>query len=137
MSRPRVNKTLDRLVRDRAKERCEYCHLPESSSYLTFPIDHVIARVHGGLTEADNLALSCQFCNTNKGTSLSGIDPLNGRITRLYHPRKDSWSKHFEWDGPTLIGLTSFGRTTIAVLLINDLRMLAIRDFLIEAGLFP
>ena len=39
---------------------CEYCRMPESN-YLTvpFPIDHIIARQHGGSTTLDNLALSC------------------------------------------------------------------------------
>jgi 5-methylcytosine-specific restriction endonuclease McrA len=50
---------LGRRVRRRALNRCEYCRLPQAASDLTFPIDHIIARQHGGKTRADNLALSC------------------------------------------------------------------------------
>ena len=46
-------------------------------------------------------------------------------------------SRHFRWDGPTLIGRTPIGRATVAVLNVNDPEAVAIRAALIEAGLFP
>jgi len=52
-------------------------------------VDHVIAEKHGGLTEPDNLALSCTLCNKHKGSDLTSIDPETGDIVPLYHPRKD------------------------------------------------
>ena len=33
--------------------------MPQAAHVLTFPVDHIIARQHGGETTFDNLALSC------------------------------------------------------------------------------
>jgi 5-methylcytosine-specific restriction endonuclease McrA len=61
-------------VRERAKDCCEYCSLPQSALPLTkFHIDHIIAEQHGGTEEAINLALCCARCNLNKGPNLCGI----------------------------------------------------------------
>jgi hypothetical protein len=38
----------------------------------------------------------------------------------LFNPRRDNWHDHFEWYGATLVGKTSHGRATIAVLAINE-----------------
>jgi hypothetical protein len=39
-------------VRERAGHVCEYCRMPEAFyPTLPFPIDHIIARQHGGLTD--------------------------------------------------------------------------------------
>jgi 5-methylcytosine-specific restriction endonuclease McrA len=54
---------LERRVRDRAKQRCEYCKIPAFISVLTFPIDHIIAQQHHGETTFENLALSCPHCS--------------------------------------------------------------------------
>jgi hypothetical protein len=56
-------------VVQRAKRRCEYCQLAQICSNLSFEIDHIIARKHGGRTVASNLALSCFYCNTKINTS--------------------------------------------------------------------
>ena len=46
-------------VRERAGHAGEYCRMPEASyPTVPFPIDHIIARQHGGLTIPENLALS-------------------------------------------------------------------------------
>jgi 5-methylcytosine-specific restriction endonuclease McrA len=52
---------LERLVRQRAGGRCEYCRLPQAESRVPFEIDHIIARKHGGRTTASNLAISCIY----------------------------------------------------------------------------
>lgn len=132
-----MESALAALVRERAQSRCEYCRLPEGLSAIPFEIDHVLAQKHGGLTNESNLALSCFYCNSYKGPNIAGIDPASGRIVRLYHPRKDRWSRHFEWAGPALQGKTAVGRATIAVLSINDPDAIAVREALLEEGLFP
>jgi hypothetical protein len=129
--------TLDQLVWQRAKSRCEYCHLPQAFSPLPHAIDHIIARKHGGPTVEGNLALACFFCNSYKGPNIAGLDPESGRIVRLFHPRKDRWKRHFAWDGPLLIGQTRIEGATIAVLVINDPEFLAFREHLIREGTFP
>jgi hypothetical protein len=126
-----------RLVWDRAGDRCEYCQLAQADSTLPFEVDHVIARKHGGPTAAGNLALSCFYCNSHKGPNIAGRDPRTRTITRLYHPRRHKWDRHFGWDGPVLVGRTAIGRTTVAVLNINEPEAVAARAALIEAGLFP
>ncbi|WP_414621625.1 HNH endonuclease [Calothrix sp. CCY 0018] len=55
-----------------------------------------MAEKHGGLTEAENLALACTLCNKHKGSDLTSIDPETGDIVPLYHPRKDQWREHFK-----------------------------------------
>ena len=117
--RQRIGKQLAQTARTRAGFLCEYCQLPEELSGLSHVLDHIIAHQHGGATILDNLALCCGRCNLSKGPNLSGLDPKTGRLTRLFHPRRDSWSMHFRWKGPQLIGVTAIGRTTIAVLAIN------------------
>ncbi len=111
--------------------------MAQAFSQSIFEIDHVIARKHRGNTVASNLALSCFYCNSFKGCNIGGLDPVTGKLTKLFHPRRHTWHRHFYWDGPYLIGRTAIGRTTIEVLLINlDLRV-AHRQLLIEAGVWP
>jgi 5-methylcytosine-specific restriction endonuclease McrA len=54
-----MDAALERLVRQRAEGRCEYCRLPQLASEVPFEIDHIIARHHKGRTAGSNLALSC------------------------------------------------------------------------------
>jgi hypothetical protein len=111
--------------------------MPQEYDELPFEIDHILARKHGGLTAAQNLALACFPCNNHKGPNIAGRDPRTGRIVRLFHPRRHQWPQHFQWDGPFLIGLTSIGRATISVLEINLPHRVALRQALIEENLFP
>jgi hypothetical protein len=131
-----MDATLERLVRNRAAGRCEYCRLPQAETQVPFEIDHIIARKHRGRTVAGNLALSCYYCNVHKGPNPSGRDPASGRLTRLYHPRRHKWGYHFRFEGGTLIGRTAIGRTTIDVLKMNHPSMVALREILGAAGLF-
>src|SRR5215213_3930309 len=114
--RSAVLDSLTRLVRERARHRCEYCHLAEVDSSIPFEIDHVIAQKHHGPTIAENLALSCFYCNSFKGPNVAGIDPDSGTLSALFHPRRDEWNVHFRWQGALLIGRTAIGRTTVDVL---------------------
>ena len=103
-----MDRELEQLVWQRADSHCEYCRLPVLE-WLRFQIDHIIAEKHHGPTDEANLALSCFHCNSFKGPNISGIDPLTGRITRLFHPRQDAWDKHFEWNGALLVGKSPIG----------------------------
>src|SRR3954463_10461618 len=132
-----MTRSLERRVRLRAQDRCEYCRLPQAAYRFPFPIDHIIARQHGGRTQADNLALACLRYNLRKGPNIAGIDPTTRRITPLFHPRRDRWADHFRWHGPRLIGLTPAGRATIRVLAINYPDAVSIRRSLIAEGVFP
>src|SRR5579862_2737875 len=131
-----MDEILVRLVWLRAEHRCEYCQMPHIFSWLGFEIDHIVARKHEGKSTSGNLALSCAYDNAFKGSNIAGIDPKSGRLTRLFHPRRHKWHYHFRWNGPILVGQTAIGRTTIAVLGINDPMRIEQRQELIEAGLF-
>jgi hypothetical protein len=133
-----MDEALARTVRRRADDRCEYCRMPQALySTVTFPIDHIVAQQHGGPTRLSNLALSCLHCNSHKGTNLTGIDPHSRRVTRLFHPRRHKWTRHFVWDGPVVVGQTPVGRATVAVLVMNHPDVLEVRRELIAEGRFP
>lgn len=122
-----MEQALEQLVWDRAGGRCEYCRFPSELAEAPFQIDHIISRKHAGQTASDNLALSCFYCNTYKGSDIAGIDPTSGRIVRLFHLRNDKWEDHFSSAGATLIGKTAIGRATIHLLWMNHPMAVEIR----------
>ena len=122
------------FVRQRAKNRCEYCLLEQEHAELTHHIEHIIAKQHGGSDEADNLALACHRCNLRKGPNVTGIDPDTEQIVTLFHPRRDDWHGHFRFHGPYIEGITPNGRATVRVLALNDARRLEFRAELIARG---
>ena len=129
---------LRRFVRQRAHQRCKYCHLPDfAASMSLFHVEHIIALQHRGLDTPINLCWSCHRCNLKKGPNLSGVDPLTEEIAPLFHPRRQMWSRHFRWNGPHLIGLTKSGRATIAVLDMNEPQRVQLRSRLMDEGEWP
>ena len=132
-----LSRELDRRVRKRAKQLCEYCRLPQAAYSWTFQVDHIIAEQHGGKALLNNLSLACPRCNRRKGPNLSGIDAQTRQLTPLFHPRRDRWGDHFRWRGPRLVGLTPIGRVTIQVLSINHPEDIRLRRLLIVEGVFP
>ena len=130
-----MDAVLQQFVWQRAGYRCEYCHVLAEIALLPFQIDHIIAEKHGGPTTAENLALSCERCNSHKGPNIAGY--LEGNHVPLFNPRQDRWVDHFAWSGPVLVGKTPVGTVTIAVLAINLPYRIALRAALIEEGSFP
>jgi 5-methylcytosine-specific restriction endonuclease McrA len=132
-----MDESLAQEVRDRARGVCEYCHLPDTVHDIPFEIDHIIAQKHHGPTVSSKLLYSCLHCNRHKGTDLAGLDPKTKKLTRLFNPRRHLWSRHFRWAGPILVGKTPVGRTTVDVLAMNDPVRVALRQQLIDEGLYP
>lgn len=125
-------------VRRRAGNVCEYCRMPQAYyPTVPFPIDHIIARQHGGPSTLGNLALACYHDISHKGPNITGIDPVTRKITKLFNPRRHNWKRHFRWDGPFLIGRTAIGRATVAVLAMNHPDVVGVRRSLIDEGIFP
>lgn len=99
---------------------CEYCRVGRGAQSLGFHVDHIIASSHGGDDNDENLCLACPDCNRFKGVNVAGYDPQTDKLSRLFHPRLDSWDEHFRVNpDASIIGLTPEGRTTVFVLRMN------------------
>jgi hypothetical protein len=130
-----MDAALRELVRRRAGDRCEYCHLPTVAVPVgQFHIEHVVARQHGGDDDLSNLAFACDRCNLHKGPNLSGIDPETRSVVPLFHPRLDAWDEHFRWERLEIVGLTPSGRATVRLLNMNSKRRLRLRAELKSPG---
>jgi hypothetical protein len=103
----------------------------------TFNVDHIVASQHRGDNDPSNLAFCCPKCNRKKGPNLAGIDPLTQSVVALFHPRHEMWADHFQWNGPLLIGATTTGRATVAVLDLNSDERVRLRKSLIAEGHWP
>ena len=134
-----MDATTKKLVRQRAGDCCEYCHLPQDATpFITFHIEHVIAKQHTpddeNLNDLKRLALACDRCNLFKGPNLSSIDPNSGEIVNLFNPRTDNWNDHFAVLGAKIIGRTPTGRATARLLNMNDRRRVDLREQWLDEG---
>lgn len=111
--------SLRQLVTDRAENRCEYCLFPQAASLFTFEMEHIVSEKHGGLSQAENLALACPYCNRAKGSDLGSIDPLTQRLTPFFNPRTQLWTEHFQLNNGTILPSTSEGRVTAIIFQFN------------------
>ena len=74
-------------LRSTTGRRCEYCQLhEEDDDYLSFHVEHIIAKKHGGTDDPELLCFSCAQCNWAKGPNIAGL--LDGKIYPLFNPRK-------------------------------------------------
>jgi 5-methylcytosine-specific restriction endonuclease McrA len=104
-----VPAVLRALVQGRARFRCEYCLLHEEDAWEPHQPDHIIARKHRGLTDSENLAWTCAVCNRHKGSDVASIDSRTRRVVRLFHPRRDRWTRHFHLEQGRILPRTSVG----------------------------
>ena len=128
------------MIESRAGGRCEYCASPADHTPDDFAAEHIVPVVLGGISDLDNLAWSCQGCNSRKFTAIQAVDPQTRDLALLYHPRRDQWSEHFQWSADTrlLIDITPTGRaTTIARLDLNRYNVVNLREVLAFAGKHP
>lgn len=116
-----VDEALRNFVTERAENRCEYCRLHQNEGRpYRFPVDRIIAGQHGGNYDPQNTALSCHECNEKKGPNIAGVDSDDGSIVTLFNPRTQVWFDHFDFRGPTIVGLTPTGRATVQTLGMNE-----------------
>lgn len=137
MSLTRISAALRREVRERARERCEYCLIAESEAVFPHEPDHLIARKHGGTTVSENLALACFDCNRFKGTDIASVDLVTGEVVRLFNPRTQRWSQHFRLQRARIVSLTATGRVTEQLLRLNLPIRIEIRQRLAALGKYP
>ena len=121
MSVTYVPQALRRAVRERAGNCCEYCGIREEDTEFGCEVDHIISEKHMGRTEADNLALSCFFCNRNKGSDIGSVrSSEDATIIRFFNPRTDIWSEHFAFDAQRhIVPATDIGHVTARILGFN------------------
>ena len=139
MRKVRLSAALRRLVVERARGCCEYCLSQANFSTQPFSVEHIFPLDKGGLTESDNLALSCQGCNNHKYNKTEGIDPITRQMVELYHPRRQAWSDHFAWndDYTLILGLTPTGRATVETLHLNRTGIVNLRRVLYAVRQHP
>jgi len=135
--RARISAALRREVRERARERCEYCLLADSQAFFPHEPDHLIAIQHGGETVFANLALACFDCNRFKGPNIASLDPLTGELVTLFNPRTQQWFEHFRLNECQIIPRTATGRATERLLRMNILSRLELRQRWAALGLYP
>lgn len=114
-----IDAALRRLVRQRAGNLCEYCHCRQDDvPFVTFHVEHIVARQHGGTDDDSNLCLACHWCNFHKGPNLA--TQVEGQLIPLFHPRQQRWDDHFALQNDEIVGLTMVGQGTINLLNMND-----------------
>ncbi len=92
-----VSAALRRLVAERANFLCEYCLIHEEDTFFGCQVDHIISIKHGGLSEPENLAYACPFCNRSKGSDIGSIVAGTGSLCRFFDPRRDHWADTSFW----------------------------------------
>src|SRR5215472_6425849 len=123
-----MDPSLRELVRRRAGNACEYCHIPQQATPLVlFHVEHIVSKQHGGSDDPSGLALACDRCNAYKGPNLTSIDPDTRTVVALFNPRADVWEEHFVVQGGQIVGLTSKGRATVRLLNMNAARRVELR----------
>ena len=103
----------------------------------TFHVEHIVPVHRGGNDEFENLAWACPGCNLYKSDRVDAPDPQTGEIVRLFNPRTDQWSDHFDWNQYEIMPLTAVGRATLRVLRLNAARRILIRQAEELFALFP
>ena len=138
MSSLHVPVSLQRRVRDRAGNRCEYCRLSQAMQHATFHVDHIWPRSEAGPTTLGNLALACVSCSLRKSDRTTANDPETGELVRLFNPRVDSWADHFDIASDfSLTGRTPTARATVTALRLNHALALGIRAEEAKRGRYP
>lgn len=100
----------------------------EALQGASFHVEHIHPTSQGGATTAENLALACPSCNLHKSDRTIAVDPESGIATRLFHPRTDNWDLHFKFVDYEVVGVTSLGRATVAMLQFNQPKRFQIRQ---------
>ncbi|MEM7029691.1 MAG: HNH endonuclease signature motif containing protein [Chloroflexota bacterium] len=134
-----IPETVRQYVRERAKNRCEYCLSHQDYVMGRLQIDHVHPLSKDGSNDDDNLCLACELCNQYKWAKTHGLDPESGEFVLLFNPRQQLWAEHFRWaeTGVEVIGVTDCGRATITALKLNNTLSITVRRNWVSAGWHP
>lgn len=139
MSSSSISETLKAKIRASAGNKCGYCRSLQMYVLGMLEIEHIIPKAKGGTDDEENLWLACRLCNNYKGTQTDATDPVTNKKVKLFNPRKQKWSQHFEWslDGAQIIGTTDIGRATVIALQLNNIISVTVRQQWVLAGWHP
>jgi HNH endonuclease len=140
MARAYISADIERRVCRDARNRCGYCLSPQHLVMARLEIDHIILVSKGGSNDESNLWLACPICNRYKSDKREGIDPETGTTIKLFNPRTQSWSEHFQWtqEGLRIIGRSPTGRVTVITLhLDDDPDAIEVRSYWVKVGWHP
>ncbi len=132
-----ISEHLRTLVANRAGRLCEYCLIHEDDTFFGCEVDHIISLKHGGLTEVDNLAYACFFCNRQKGSDIGSVLLPCDEFLRFFDPRRDDWAQHFRLEGAIIKPLTGVGEVTVRILGFNAAERILERKVLLAANRYP
>lgn len=126
-------------VRADAQNRCGYCLSLQKYVLGILEIEHIIPKAADGSDDESNLWLACRLCNSYKGAQTQAKDPITNRSVKLFNPRQQQWSRHFDWkdNGAYIIGITPTGRATVVALQLNNPYAVTVRQAWISAGWHP
>jgi hypothetical protein len=85
-----------------------------------------------------NVALACPHCNARKWVHIDGEDAASGQWVALFNPRTQQWEEHFQWSVQhpfEIVGLSAYGRVTVARLQMNHPDLVSIRRLLAALGI--
>lgn len=131
-----ISVELRAFVEERAKQRCEYCLLPQAAALHKHEPDHIVPLQHGGATVRENLALACLRSNRYKGPNVGSFDPETNVLTPFFNPRTQSWGEHFVIQDGVIHPLPPEGRVTVKILRFNDAERVSERIKLAAVGLY-
>ncbi|MDB9524900.1 HNH endonuclease signature motif containing protein [Oscillatoria sp. CS-180] len=139
MSKSRISESLRLAIVEQFQSRCAYCQTQQQISGVRLTVDHIIPESLGGATEKDNLCLACWDCNLYKASRVAVFDAASQQETRLFHPQKQLWSDHFEWnsDSTLMFGKTIVGRISIDTLRMNRVELVLSRKLWVKVGWHP
>ncbi|MDJ0591701.1 MAG: HNH endonuclease signature motif containing protein [Pleurocapsa sp. MO_226.B13] len=150
-----INDALKKQIRKEAGNRCGYCLSLQKYVLGKLEIDHIIPQAKGGTDNPDNLWLACRLCNGYKEIQQRGwtrrrrfavphvqttaLDPNTGKTSQLFNPRKQKWSRHFQWNsnGTQIEGKTATGRATVNAKKLNNFIAVTVREQWVQAGWHP
>ena len=108
-----------------------------TTRFLVFTLSIFLAKSTGGRTEFSNLALACPECNRKKGTIIGSRKHSEGEFIRLFNPRTDAWSEHFEFNWAIIHPKTDVGEITSKMLGFSDDFRITFREYLMLLGAYP
>jgi HNH endonuclease len=135
----RISSKIQAKVRQKAKNRCGDCLLPQAILMSKLEMEHILPLSEGGADKEENLWLACRDCNSYKSFKIYGFDEISKRKVKLFNPHRQKWHRHFNFNESKtqIFGKTACGRATVIVLRFNKEQAIKARMLWITAGWYP